>query len=212
MNPKNSKLNPTLFQGDLDESTFQLYCQEPALSIDCEMMGLNPRRDRLCLVQMCDSRGNFSVVQILPGQTEAVHLKKLLEDENITKIFHFARMDVAFLLAHLGITTHPIFCTKIASKLARTYTDRHGLKENIKEFFGENIDKKNQSSDWGKQNLTREQIEYACDDVKYLIALKAKLSEMLIRENRYEIARECFDFIINFAILDIMEMKEIFEH
>ncbi|MEM7183395.1 MAG: ribonuclease D [Spirochaetota bacterium] len=212
MNPRNTKLNPKLFQGDLDESTFQIYEKEAVLSIDCEMMGLNPRRDRLCVIQMCDSSNNFSVVQVLPGQTEAPFLKKLFENPNITKIFHFARMDVTFLWAHLGIVTNPVFCTKIASKLARTYTDRHGLKENIREFFGENMDKKNQSSDWGKKTLSQDQIEYACDDVKFLIALKSKLTEMLIRERRYELAKKCFDFIFTYAEMDYLEMKEIFEH
>ncbi|MCB1159090.1 MAG: ribonuclease D [Leptospiraceae bacterium] len=212
MSPKPSKIKPILFQCDLDESIFQTYLEDDTLSVDCEMMGLNPRRDRLCVVQMCDTRNNFSLVQIVPGQTEAPRLKALLENPAITKIFHYARMDLCSLKSWLGIRVNPIFCTKIASKLSRTYSDRHGLRELIREFFGENMDKKNQSSDWGKKNLNFDQIEYACEDVRYLATLQSILSEMLEREGRLELAEECFRFIPTMVELDLLEMTGILEH
>jgi ribonuclease D len=212
MGQKHSTIKPKLFQSDLDEEYLELYSQDFRLSVDCEMMGLNPRRDRLCLVQMCDSYNHFSLVQILPGQKEAPRLKALLENSDITKVFHFARMDMFFLKTQLGISVNPVFCTKIASKLSRTYTDKHGLKDIIREFFDENIDKKNQSSDWGRKILTKEQIEYACEDVRYLIALEQFLTEILVRESRLELAQNCFQFLPHVIELDTLEMKDIFEH
>lgn len=212
MGQKPSTIKPKVFQADLDEEYFQLYSKDFKLSVDCEMMGLNPRRDRLCLVQMCDSSNNFSLVQILPGQKSAENLKKLFENPEIVKIFHFARMDMSFLKARLNIDLTGVFCTKIASKIARTYTDKHGLKDLIREFFSENMDKKNQSSDWGKKILSKDQIEYACEDVRYLIALEQILTDMLVREGRLELAEKCFQFLSSQVELDLMELKEIFEH
>lgn len=135
-----------------------------------------------------------------------------MEDPEITKVFHFARMDLLFLSAYLDIDVRPIFCTKIASKLVRTYTDKHGLKDNIREFFGENMDKKNQSSDWGKKILTKEQLDYAAEDVRFLISLEGILTGMLDRENRLVLAEECFKFIPTLVKLDYLELKDILEH
>jgi ribonuclease D len=212
MGQKVATIKPKVFQIDLDEQAFELYSKDFRLAVDCEMMGLNPRRDRLCLVQMCDSYNHFSLVQILPGQKEAPLLKKLLENPEITKVFHFARMDMLFLWYHLGIKVNPVYCTKIASKLARTYTDKHGLKDNIREFFGENMDKKSQSTDWGKKILTKDQIEYACEDVRYLIALEQYLTEILVREQRMDLAERCFQFLTSVVEMDVLELKEVFEH
>jgi ribonuclease D len=204
--------NPKLFLGDLDEETTNTYLKDNRLAVDCEMMGLNPRRDRLCVVQICDSTNHFSIIQILPEQKEAPNIKKLFEHKEITKVFHFARMDILFLKTYLGINVDPIFCTKISSKLARTYTDKHGLKDIIKEFFSENMDKKNQSSDWGKKHLTKDQLEYAAEDVRYLISLEQILTEMLHRENRYDLAIECFEFLPTLIKMDFLEMKDVLEH
>ncbi|MBE7412617.1 MAG: ribonuclease D [Leptospiraceae bacterium] len=212
MGQKYSTIKPKVFQGDLDNDSFEFYSKEEKLAIDCEMMGLNPNRDRLCLVQITDSKNRSSLIQIFPDQKEAPHLKNLFENSEIIKIFHYARMDTLFLKARLGIFVKGIFCTKIASKMARTYTDKHGLRELIREFFDVNIDKKNQSSDWGKKVLSQDQLNYATEDVKYLISLEAKLTEILIRENRYELAQECFSFLPALTELDRLEMKDVFEH
>ncbi|MDX1957620.1 MAG: ribonuclease D [Leptospiraceae bacterium] len=212
MPQKHSTTKPKVFQSDLSEEMYHQYLEGDRLSVDCEMMGLNPRRDRLCVIQMCDARNNFSVVQILLDQKEAPRIQMLFENKEIVKIFHFARMDMHFLLYRLGIKVDPIFCTKIASKLVRTYTDKHGLKELIREFFGENMDKANQSSDWGKKILSKEQLDYACEDVRYLISLEHILTEMLIRENRLELATKCMQFLSSQIQLDLLEMKEVLEH
>ncbi|PJE00801.1 MAG: ribonuclease D [Leptospira sp.] len=212
MTQKQSKIRPTLFQADLSTEIFQEYANDDHLAVDCEMMGLNPRRDRLCVIQICDSKNKASLVQILPGQKSAPNIQALFENSKITKIFHFGRMDLTFLNARLGIHTNSVFCTKIASKLARTYTDRHGLKELVKEFFDEMLDKGKQSSDWGKKILTKEQMEYAANDVRYLISLKHILTDMLAREGRLDYAEKCFQFLPTLVELDILEMSEIFEH
>lgn len=210
--PKQLKITPKVFQMDLDLETFEIYNKESRVAVDCEMMGLNPKRDRLCVVQLASPNNFYSLIQILPDQKEAPNLKKLFENLEITKIFHFARMDYLFLKTYLDINVNPIFCTKIASKLARTYTDKHGLKELIREFFDVNMDKKNQSSDWGKKILSKEQIEYACEDVRYLVSLEHLLTEILIRENRYEMAQRCFSFLPTQIELDKLELKDILEH
>jgi ribonuclease D len=212
MPQKHSTIKPKVFQGDLDEETTEIYLKDNRLAVDCEMMGLNPRRDRLCVVQTCDSRNHFSIIQILPGQTNAPRLQKILEHSDIGKVFHFARMDMLFLKSHLGINVNPVFCTKIASKLCRTYTDKHGLKDIIREFYGENMDKKNQSSDWGKKVLSKDQLDYAAEDVRFLVSLEQILTGMLVREKRFELAEECFHFIQTQVKLDILEMKDTFEH
>jgi ribonuclease D len=212
MKQNKAPIQPKVFQGDLSPDQLKLYLEDDRLAVDCEMMGLNPRRDRLCVVQLCDSRNNGSLVQVLPGQTEAPLMKKLLESKDVLKIFHFARMDMSFLKARLGIDVNTVYCTKIASKLARTYTDKHGLKELIREFFDENLDKKNQSSDWGKKQLTKDQLEYAMSDVKFLISLQHLLEEMLHREGRYKLALECFQTLPTIVTLDLLEIHHIFEH
>lgn len=201
-----------MFPGDLSEERLNEYLAEDHLSVDCEMMGLNPRRDRLCVIQICDSKNRVSLVQILLDQKDAPRIRKLFENPDIVKIFHFARMDTLFLRYRLGIDTKNVFCTKIASKLVRTYTDRHGLKELIREFFDEVLDKKNQSSDWGAKILTKDQIEYASGDVIYLISLQQKLTEMLIREGRQELAQEAFACLRVFNQIDWLEMGTLFEH
>ncbi|XDD49295.1 ribonuclease D [Leptospira sp. WS92.C1] len=212
MPPKRSTIKPELFPGDLSQKRFEEYLADDRLAVDCEMMGLNPRRDRLCVVQICDSSNNVSLVQILPDQKEAPLLKSLFENPEIVKIFHFARMDSLFLRYRLGISLQNVFCTKIASKLARTYTDKHGLKDLIKEFYDEILDKKNQSSDWGKKILSGDQVEYASGDVKYLISLEQKLTEILVREGRDILAREAFACLPVFNQIDWLEMPALFEH
>lgn len=210
--PKQLKIMPKVFQIDLDLESLEIYKSDTKLAVDCEMMGLNPKRDRLCVVQLASPNNFYSLIQILPDQNSAPNLKSILENPSVTKVFHYARMDFLFLKTFLDINVDPIFCTKIASKLARTYTDKHSLKELIREFFDFNLDKKNQSSDWGKKILSKEQIEYACEDVRYLISLESILTEILIREKRYEIAKNCFSFLPNQIELDRLELKEIFEH
>ncbi len=182
------------------------------LSVDCEMMGLNPRRDRLCLVQMCDENNNVTLLQILAEQNSAPNLKKLLEHPKVSKIFHFARADMAFLQYHLDIAVNPVFCTKIASKLARTYTEGHGLKSITKEFLSIELNKYQQSSDWGKDKLSNEQMEYAASDVLHLIKLKDILVQMLEREGRLELAQECFKQIYLMSKLDLLGFQNVFEH
>jgi ribonuclease D len=202
-----------IFDGDLDKESLAIYLQADVLAIDTEAMGLIPRRDRLCLIQLCNSQGYTSLVRIPPNTTSAPHLKILMEAEKITKIFHFARFDVAMIRAHLGIETNPIFCTKIASKLARTYTDRHGLKELVKELEKVELDKTVQSSDWGNiHELAPDQLDYAANDVRYLIPMREKLIKMLDREGRHELAKACFDHIPTVVSLDLLGYDDIFAH
>ena len=186
----------------------------PVVAIDCETMGLNPHRDRLCLVQMSGGDGNAHLVQISQDQTEAPNLTRMLSDPNVLKLFHFGRFDIAVLLHRFGVLTTPVYCTKIASKLVRTYTDRHGLKNLLQELLGIDISKQQQSSDWGAKNLTDAQIEYAASDVLYLHRLKQELDTRLAREGRAEIAQACFDFLPYRARLDLMGWPEtdIFSH
>lgn len=202
-----------VFDRDLDAERLQLYLDSEVLAIDTEAMGLIPRRDRLCLIQICNSQDQTSLIRIPPGVNSAPNLKKLMEAEKITKIFHFARFDVAMMRAHLGIETNPIFCTKIASKLARTYTDRHGLKELVKELEKVELDKTVQSSDWGNvHELEPEQLNYAANDVRYLISIRKKLIKMLDRENRHELAKACFAHIPTVVSLDLLGYADIFAH
>jgi ribonuclease D len=176
-------------------------------------MGLIPQRDRLCLVQLCDPNGSVVAIRISKGQTEAPNLKQLMENEQIVKVFHFARFDVAQLNYTFGIKTHPIFCTKIASKLVRTYTSSHGLKSLVQELAKVELDKTSQSSDWGNsQNLSISQLSYAANDVRYLISMKDKLIEMLVREERLGLAQRCFECIPVFVSLDLELFSNIFEH
>ncbi|NET47832.1 MAG: ribonuclease D [Merismopedia sp. SIO2A8] len=203
-----------VFEQDLSEAALNQYLEADAIAVDTETMGLIPQRDRLCLVQLCDPDGHVSAIRIGVGQTEAPHLKQLLESPTSTKIFHFARFDLATLQHHLGIVTHPIFCTKLTSKLARTYTPRHGLKDLVNELEGVELDKSAQSSDWGNvASLSTEQLAYAANDVKYLIPARQKLIQMLQREGRWELAQECLNCLPTFVTLDLMHYSSnIFEH
>ena len=186
-----------------------------SVAVDTETQGLNPQRDRLCVVQLSDGNGDAHLVQLSADDyADAKNLKSLMEDQAVTKIFHFARFDVAIMKKYLGVTIAPIFCTKIASKLVRTYTDRHGLKNLTEELLGINMDKRQQSSDWAAVELSDAQKEYAASDVYHLHAMKAKLEMMLTRENRMDIAQACFDFLPTRADLDLMgwENTDIFAH
>jgi ribonuclease D len=198
---------------DLSDEMLAEYLQAEAIAVDTETMGLLPQRDRLCLVQLCDPRGNVAVVRIELGQTEAPKLKQILEAESALKVFHFARFDLATLQYHLNIQVQPAFCTKIASKLARTYTPRHGLKDLVQELEKIELDKSAQSSDWGNAaNLSEEQLRYAANDVRYLLSVKTRLTEMLKREGRWELAQECFACLPTIVKLDLMQYSSIFEH
>ncbi|MGI2907384.1 ribonuclease H-like domain-containing protein [Tolypothrix sp. VBCCA 56010] len=198
---------------DLNDAALSQYLQSEAIAVDTETMGLLPVRDRLCLVQLCNHEGKVTAIRIAKGQTDSPNLKKLLEAANIVKIFHFARFDVATLRYHLGIQVNPVFCTKIASKLARTYTNRHGLKDVVQELEQVELDKSAQSSDWGNAaNLSASQLSYAANDVRYLISVRQKLIEMLTREERWQIAQECFQCLPTIVSLDLLQFKDVFEH
>jgi len=186
----------------------------PVVAIDCETMGLNPHRDRLCLVQMSRGDVDCHLVQVAIGQTEAPNLKAMLEDPNVLKIFHFGRFDIAALLNAFGAVTAPVYCTKIASKLVRTYTDRHGLKNLVQEMLKVDISKHQQQSDWGAPKLTAAQLDYAASDVLYLHKLRAAFNVLLQREGRMDIAQACFDFLPTRAKLDLAGWPEqdIFSH
>ena len=185
-----------------------------AVAVDTETLGLNPLRDRLCVVQLSPGDGTADIVQISKGQAEAPVLKQLLEDTNRTIIFHFARFDVAVLSHALGINCANIYCTKIASRLTRTYTDRHGLKDLVREFIGIDISKQQQSSDWAAESLTQAQLEYAATDVLHLHDLRAHLEKRLEREERTELAKACFGFLPTRAKLDLKgwDAEDIFAH
>ena len=184
------------------------------VAIDCETMGLNLHRDRLCLVQLSGGDGIAHMVQIAAGQDSAPNLCKLLANEKILKVFHFGRFDIAALLKTFGVLTSPVYCTKIASKLIRTYTDRHGLKNLLQELLHTDISKQQQSSDWGSETLTDAQLEYAASDVLYLHSLKNELDLRLKREGRLDLAKSCFDFLPTRAMLDLAGWPEtdIFAH
>ncbi len=179
------------------------------VAIDCETMGLNPHRDRLCVVQLSAGDGNAHLVQIEQGQTEAPNLARLVSDPNVLKLFHFGRFDIAALYQTFGALPAPVYCTKIASKLIRTYTDRHGLKYLLQELLDVDISKQQQSSDWGAANLTEAQLAYAASDVLYLHRLREALNVRLEREGRMELAQSCFDFLPTRARLDIAGWPEI---
>jgi ribonuclease D len=200
-------------EGDLPENIFNQYHQAECLAIDTETMGLVPQRDRLCLVQICDPEGFVTAIRIAKGQTSAPNLTQLLESSAITKIFHYARFDVGQFKYTFNVETKSIFCTKIASKIARTYTQSHGLKSLVQELEGVELDKKAQSSDWGNVNsLSPEQLSYAANDVRYLIPIRQKLITMLQREDRWELTKRCFEAISLFVDLDLMYYANVFEH
>ena len=175
----------------------------PVVAIDCEAMGLNPHRDRLCLVQISSGDGNCHLIQVGIGQTDAPNLVAMLEDPDVLKIFHYGRFDIAAMMNAFGATTAPVYCTKIASRLVRTFTDRHGLKTLLHDMIGTDISKHQQQSDWGAQNLTKAQLDYAASDVLYLHKLRDAFDIMLAREERTEIAQACFDFLPMRAKLDL---------
>ncbi|WP_420861861.1 ribonuclease D [Algirhabdus cladophorae] len=181
----------------------------PIVAIDCETMGLNPHRDRLCVVQMSGGDGNAHMVQVAKGQTEAPNLCAMLENPEVLKLFHFGRFDIAAMYNAFGALTAPVYCTKIASKLVRTYTDRHGLKSLLQEMLGTDISKHQQSSDWGAPTLTPAQLDYAASDVLYLHQLREKFNIMLEREGRMETAQSCFDFLPTRAKLDLAGWPDI---
>lgn len=185
-----------------------------SVAMDTETMGLVPLRDRLCLVQLSAGDGTAHLVQFTDSNYDCPNLKALLVNPSVNKIFHFARFDVAIFRKYLGVVCTPIYCTKIASKLVRTYTDGHGLRQVCRDMLGVDINKQQQSSDWGAEDLTSEQLSYAANDVFYLHKLKEKLDSMLVREGRTVIAQKCFDFVSVRAELDLMGWSEndIFEH
>ena len=199
-----------LHRGDLPD----LSRYTSSVAIDTETMGLNPHRDRLCVVQLSNGDGSADVVQIPKDQANAPNLKALLGNPAITKIFHFARFDVAALYHAFGVMPQPVYCTKIASRLSRTYTDRHGLKDLVREVLNIDLSKQQQSSDWGAQQLNEAQLAYAASDVLHLHALRERLDAMLAREGRTELAKACFEFLPTRAKLDLggWENEDIFAH
>ena len=187
----------------------------PVVAIDTETMGLDPRRDRLCLVQLTDGTGDVHLVQIARGQTRAPNLERMLTDPAKLKLFHFGRFDIAAMKAAFGVTTAPVWCTKVAAKLVRTFTDRHGLKYLLAELVGVDVSKQQQTSDWGSETLSDAQKEYAASDVLYLHALKAELEARLLREGRLDLAERCFAFLPTRAELDLLGWDDegcIFRH
>jgi ribonuclease D len=199
-----------LHRGDLPN----LSAYKGSVAIDTETMGLDTQRDRLCVVQLSPGDGSADVVQIAPGQTKAPNIEKLLADKSILKIFHFARFDLGALAKAFGVMAGPVYCTKIASRLTRTYTDKHGLKDLAKELLGVDLSKQQQLSDWGADELSDAQVAYAASDVLHLHALKEKLDVMLARENRTELAAACFHFLPDRVRLDLSgwAAEDIFSH
>jgi ribonuclease D len=199
-----------LHRGDLPD----LARYGDSVAIDTETMGLNPLRDRLCVVQLSSGDGSADVVQIPKDNADAPNLKALLADPTITKIFHFARFDLAVLFQTFGVMPQPVYCTKTASRLTRTYTDRHGLKDLVREMLNIDLSKQQQSSDWGAPQLNEAQLAYAASDVLHLHALRERLDAMLIREGRTQLAQSCFDFLPTRAKLDLggWELEDIFAH
>jgi ribonuclease D len=200
-----------LYQGDLPDGLDL----GPVVAIDTETMGLDPRRDRLCVVQLSSGDGDAHLVQIAKGQTKAPNLERMLADPATLKLFHFGRFDIAALKNAFGVTTSPVYCTKIASKMVRTFTDRHGLKYLLQELLGVDVSKQQQTSDWGAEALTEAQQDYAASDVLYLHRLKAELDMRLAREGRTDLAQACFDFLPTRAVLDLMgwgDEADIYRH
>jgi ribonuclease D len=211
---------PEIVRGDLTEAQLQAHLSSPELAVDTETMGLVTLRDRLCVVQLCDRAGRATLVQIpqesldpkVPPAARAPRLKRLLEEPRVLKVLHFARFDVAAVRHYLGIAMHPIYCTRTASKLIRTYTDRHGLKDVALELLDIEMDKTVRHTDWSSPALTPEQVRYAISDVTFLLSVKDKLEVMLAREGRQALAQECFKVIPVLAQLDILGYQELFEH
>ena len=192
-------MSHTLHRGDLPEGLKF----GPSVAVDTETMGLNPGRDRLCLVQLSSGDGNAHLVQLPAGEYAAPRLRRLLADPNTVKLYHFGRFDLAVLYRYLGIMAVPAYCTKIASRLVRTFTDKHGLRELCKELLNVELSKQQQSSDWGAADLSEEQLRYAASDVLHLHAVRARLDAMLAREGREALAQACFDFLPQRVLLDL---------
>jgi ribonuclease D len=199
-----------LHRGDLPD----LSAYKGSVAIDTETMGLDPNRDRLCVVQLSPGDGSADVVQIAPGQTHAPNIEKLLADTSVTKLFHFGRFDIGILAKTFGMMAQPVYCTKIASRLARTYTDKHGLKDLARELLNVDLSKQQQSSDWGSEELTDAQVAYAASDVLHLHAIRERLDTMLAREGRAELAASCFRFLPERVRLDLAGWadQDIFSH
>jgi ribonuclease D len=203
-----------LHRGDLPDISRYLGASSRAVAIDTETMGLDLARDRLCVVQLSPGDGSADVVQIPPHAKDAPNLKRLLADKNLLKIFHFARFDLGMLYKTFGVMPEPVYCTKIASRLTRTYTDKHGLKDLVREVLGQDLSKQQQSSDWGATELTEAQVSYAAADVTHLHALKDRLDAMLAREGREQLAAACFRFLPERVRLDLAGFADddIFAH
>jgi len=203
-------MNVTLHEGDLPNGL----ALGPVVAVDTETLGLRPQRDRLCLVQLSSGDGNVHLVKFSTAKYDAPNLKKLLADPKVTKLFHFARFDIGTMYTYLHVVTAPVYCTKIASRIARTYTGHHSLKNLVKDILGIDIDKHQQTTDWGSAVLSPEQIEYAATDVLYLHRIRAILDEALVREGRMELAQACFGFLPHRALLDIAGWpdEDIFAH
>ena len=211
--PRPAPAEFAVFDGDLDADWAERYLKTPRLAVDTEAMGLIHGRDRLCLVQIADAEDRVSCVRIGLGQREAPNLQRLMEAESVEKVFHFARFDVAALASGLGIAVNPLFCTKVGSRLGRTYTPRHGLKDLVMELVGVELDKGAQSSDWGRvDELTDVQLAYAANDVRYLLPARERLETMLRREGRWELALRCFHCIPVISELDRLRFHQTFEH
>ena len=201
-----------LHRGDLPD--LSAYLGKGAVAIDTETMGLDPHRDRLCVVQLSPGDGSADIVQIAAGQTRAPNIERLLADRSITKLFHYGRFDIGMLYNAFGVMAEPVYCTKIASRLARTYTDKHGLKDLARELLGVDLSKQQQSSDWGAEELTDPQVAYAATDVLHLHALRERLDAMLAREGRKELAEACYRFLPERVRLDLAGWpdQDIFSH
>jgi len=210
------QLKPDFYELDLPDDRLKHYSTKSVISIDTETRGLNLNRDRLCLVQICDDEGVVSLVRykskLEPGKQVGANLKKLLEDKKILKLFHYARFDISVLKHHLGANTTPVFCTKIASKLVRTYTDRHSLKDLVKETLGKELDKSDQMSDWARDDLTDSQLEYAANDVRVLIPIYERIRTLLEREHRLELALRVCECLPVVCDLDMSGFTNVFEH
>lgn len=202
-----------IFDGDLDATWTERFLGAASLAVDTEAMGLVHGRDRLCLVQIADEHDRVACIRIALGQREAPMLKKVMEAETVEKVFHYARFDVAALASGLSISVNPLFCTKVGSRLARTYTPRHGLKDLVMELVGVELDKSAQSSDWGRvEELSEAQMIYASNDVRYLLPARRRLETMLHREGRWGLAQRCFGCIPVMAELDRLRFHQTFEH
>jgi ribonuclease D len=201
----------SLIRGDLSAEQTEIYLKSRFIAIDTETLGLNHHRDRLCLVQLCNEEGLATLVKINGKNTP--NLKKVFENENSIKIFHYARFDMAILKHDLGINIKNPYCTKIVSKLVRTFTDKHSLKTLVSELLGIELDKSSQTTDWAVEELSNKQLEYAANDVLFLVKIREKLEEKLTRENRTKLAQECFDFLPTLVELDLLGWNEgIFNH